>query len=213
GTPVVGLGPDGDAVRVATTTGEIAADGVILAVPAGAAAIVLSGVAPEAAGPLGEVEYRGSVVVHLRWRAGSLRRSMDAAGYLVAPEEGGAVAACSWLNGKWPHLGLREPRARAIVVDPATMAAPDEELGGRVAEETGRVLGAREAPLEVRVRRWGEAMPVFAPGHRARVAAARAALPRGIVLAGAAYDGIGLPDCIRSGEAAGRGVVARLGGA
>jgi len=209
GTAVVGLGPDGDAFRLATTSGEVAADAVVLAAPAGAAAIVLSGAAPGAAGPLGEVEYRGSVVVHLRWAEGALSRPMDAAGYLVAGGHG-AVAACSWLNAKWPHLGLRGPRARAIVVDPVAMAAPDEELGGRVAEEAGRALGATAGPIDVRLHRWGEAMPVFAPGHRARVAAARAALPAGVALAGAAYDGIGLPDCIRSGEDAARRVVGFL---
>jgi len=209
GTAVVGLGPDGDAFRIATTAGEEPADAVILAAPAGAAAIILSGVAPGAAGPLGEVEYRGSVVVHLRWAEGALGRPMDAAGYLVVG--GGTVAACSWLNAKWPHLRLREPRARAIVVDPAAMAAPDDEVCARVAEEVGAVLGVTEDAVDVRLRRWGEAMPVFAPGHRARVAAAREALPPGVVLAGAAYDGIGLPDCIRSGEDAARSIAGFLG--
>ena len=70
--------------------------------------------------------------------------------------------------------------------------------------ELARYLGLRGEPVLARVDRWREAMPQYDVGHVARVDAidARvAALPR-LALAGNAYRGIGIPDCVRSGEAA-----------
>ena len=60
------------------------------------------------------------------------------------------------------------------------------------------------------MRRWRRALPVYAPGHGRRIAAARAGLPRHIALAGAYVDGVGLPDCIRTGEEAARALVRAL---
>nr|MDT0667353.1 FAD-dependent oxidoreductase [Micromonospora sp. DSM 115978] len=64
------------------------------------------------------------------------------------------------------------------------------------------VVGLRDVPVVTRVSRWGGALPQYLPGHLGRVAAARRALPPGVVLAGAGYDGVGIPACIRSGQAA-----------
>jgi len=71
--------------------------------------------------------------------------------------------------------------------------------------ELGMLLGRPlPGPAWSRVTRWGGALPQYAPGHLGRVAVARSALAElpGIALAGAAYDGVGIPACIRSGSAA-----------
>ena len=67
------------------------------------------------------------------------------------------------------------------------------------------------APIASTVTRWGGGLPQYAPGHLDRVASARAALPATIALAGAAYDGVGIPVCIRSGQAAAAQIVNALG--
>jgi oxygen-dependent protoporphyrinogen oxidase len=66
-------------------------------------------------------------------------------------------------------------------------------------------------PVVARVQRWGGALPQYAPGHAGRVASARAALPPTLALAGAGYDGVGIPICIRSGQTAADHVLKALG--
>ena len=83
----------------------------------------------------------------------------------------------------------------------ATARDLDEaELASRVAEEIGEALSASAPPDELRIHRWDRAMPVYAPGHRGLVAAVRRSLPPNVEVAGASYDGVGVPDCVRSGD-------------
>jgi oxygen-dependent protoporphyrinogen oxidase len=85
---------------------------------------------------------------------------------------------------------------------------PDGELVELAVGELAALVGTPRRPIAAAVHRWGGALPQYPPGHPARVAAARAALPSGLALAGAAFDGVGIPACIRSGRAAADHVVA-----
>ncbi len=210
GCPARAVGRDGRRFRVETDDGEERADAVVLAVPAPAARALLGAGAPAVADALAGISSRPAAVVHLRYRPEAVRRPLPGAGFLAVPEEGGTVAAGTWLPWKWPHLAEAGARLRAIVTDRAALDLPDAELLGRAVEEVGRVLDAPAGPEEVRVRRWADATPVYAPGHAGRVAAARAALPDRLALAGASYEGPGVPDCARSGEAAARALVEAL---
>src|SRR5207244_13334471 len=89
----------------------------------------------------------------------------------------------------------------------------DERLAALVEPELPHLLGVTARPRLVRVHRHARAMPQYDVGHAERVAAieARAAAIAGLALAGAAYRGVGVPDCVRSGEAAADAVLARLG--
>ncbi|MBI4259192.1 MAG: protoporphyrinogen oxidase [Actinobacteria bacterium] len=191
---------------------EARADAVLVAVPAPVAARLLAETSPGAALALGWIGYRSSAVVLVRYPRGALVREMDGSGFLAAPEDGTAVAACTWLGQKWPHLGVPGDWLRAFVTSPEALALDDDELGARVERELGRVMRAREPAHDVRLVRWTDALPVYGPGHLRRVAAAERALPPGLALAGASYRGIGLPDCIESGERAARGLVGWLSG-
>jgi len=187
------------------------ADAVILATTAPEAATLLRTVAPQASRSLASVDYSASAVVLMRFAHGTLGRPLDASGYVVAPDEEGVVTACSFLPAKWPNL--RAPAGvwlRAVVTDSDALALPDEGLKHRVAIEVGATMRARGGAEPVLMRRWWRALPVYAPGHGRRIAAARAGLPRHIALAGAYVDGVGLPDCIRTGEEAARALVRAL---
>ena len=146
----------------------------------------------------------------LRYDPSSLGRALDASGYLVAPEEERAVAGCSWLNSKWPHQDYEGVWIRAIVTSPDALDTPDDTLRARISAEVNEALDARRSPLLVRMLRWEDSMPVYSPGHSRRIADALAALPRGLALAGAAYRGFGIPDCIATGEEAARALVRGL---
>ena len=79
---------------------------------------------------------------------------------------------------------------------PRLIIVPAEPLG---------VLGVHRnarCPAAAWLQRWGGALPQYSPGHRDRVAYARQQLPPGLALAGAAFDGVGIPACVASGERA-----------
>lgn len=209
GAPVAAIRPaGGDRYEVVTDRDVEPADAVLVATPAGAAGAMLSGIARESSAALRGVRYAASAVVVLRYP--STIQVPQGSGYLVDPEEGGTVAACSWFSSKWPDLAGGRVVFRAVVTDPGMLAAPDDELRDRVAAEVSRTMGARTGPDLVRMRRWNQALPVFGPGHGERMRAALAAAPDGIALAGAFLGAVGVPDCIEAGESAARALIGHL---
>ncbi|WP_322779303.1 protoporphyrinogen oxidase [Frankia sp. Cas4] len=183
---------------------EIDADAVILAVPVAVARALLARVAPHAAAPLAAVPYVSVGLTTLLYRGARLP---PGSGYLVPPRAGGVVKAATFVSAKWPHLsaGTDLTVVRASVGragDVRDLERSDVELAGVVAAELAAATGLTVRPGASRVTRWPDALPQYLPGHLDRIAAARRALPTGLALAGAGYDGVGIPACVRSGEAA-----------
>jgi protoporphyrinogen/coproporphyrinogen III oxidase len=179
-------------------------DGVILAVPAAAAAELTRAFAPGFAEAALQFRSAPVTVVHLGLRQDGLPRGfgmIDADGTLHAV---GTLLPSSMLPG-------RAPDGRALVTaicggarHPERAALPDRELVAALLSDLRATWGVRQEPEYVRVVRWSAAIPQYAPGHREQVRRARellAAFPR-LELAGAAYDGVGLPDVTRSGAQA-----------
>jgi oxygen-dependent protoporphyrinogen oxidase len=88
----------------------------------------------------------------------------------------------------------------------------DVELLGVLAADFSAATGVLARPVEASLRRWGGGLPQYTPGHLDRVAALRASLPEGLAVAGAAWDGVGVPACLRSGAVAAETVLAALAG-
>ncbi|WP_322768569.1 protoporphyrinogen oxidase [Frankia sp. Cr1] len=198
--------PDTPAAPGAGGSGEreIDADAVILAVPVAVARALLARVAPHAAAPLAAVPYVSVGLTTLLYRGARLP---PGSGYLVPPRAGGVVKAATFVSAKWPHLsaGTDLTVVRASVGragDVRDLERGDVELAGVVAAELAAATGLTVRPGASRVTRWPDALPQYLPGHLDRIAAARRALPTGLALAGAGYDGVGIPACVRSGEAA-----------
>lgn len=199
-------GPSGYALVLAD--GEtIPADGVVLAVPAFAVAELLAGLDDGLATAHAEIPYASSALVSLGFHDEEVPRPLDAYGYVVPRAEGSDVLACSWTSSKWEG---RAPDGCALVRvhtgrfggrDPST--EPDDELVALAREEVG-LLGITAEPSLVRIHRWPRSMPQYVLGHVERVARIDAALEGhpGLAVAGAAYRGVGVPDCIGSGEGA-----------
>jgi protoporphyrinogen/coproporphyrinogen III oxidase len=183
------------------------ADAVVLAVPARPAARLLAGVDQDAARAVGELDYASVALVRLAVPGADLP---ELSGLLVPAVEGYAVKALTIFSTKWAHLSRDDGTAllRASIGryrDTAVLQRTDAELITLARRELGELIGAAlPEPLVADVVRWGGGLPQYRPGHLDRVAAARAALAgRGtLTLAGAAYDGVGIPACVRSGEAA-----------
>lgn len=190
----------------------VEADAVVLAVPAKAAARLLSDVAPAAAGDVGTLDYASVALVTLALPAVALP---ELSGFLVPAGERFALKAATFFTRKWPHL--HRPDGTVLVRgslgrygEEQVLQRDDADLVQLVRSELSAFVGPLPSPVDSVVQRWGGALPQYAPGHVDRVGRARAALPRGLALAGAAYDGVGIPACIRSGETAADAVLAGL---
>jgi oxygen-dependent protoporphyrinogen oxidase len=179
----------------------IDADAVVLATPAAPAARLLAEIAPEAGEYVGALDYASIALVTLALPEVSLP---ELSGLLVPATEGYAVKAATFFGRKWAHL--HRPGVTLVRTslgrygDERVLQRDDAELAVLAHSELGKLLDRPlPAPLESRVQRWGGALPQYAPGHLDRVAAARSDLPPTVAVAGAAYDGVGVPACVRSG--------------
>jgi protoporphyrinogen/coproporphyrinogen III oxidase len=206
GTAASPIEPDGPGWRC----GQFAADTVVVAVPAVPAAALLTPVAPEIAADLRHFEAVSVAMLTLAFDETTVPR-FDGSGYLVPRHAQRTVTACSWASTKWPHwhrpgqVILRASVGRAG--DEHTCDLDDEALLAGVLADLRTHVGLRGEPTHVRITRWPDSMPQYAPGHLGRVADIEARLTRtapGIHLAGAAYRGIGIPACIRAGQAVAR---------
>jgi protoporphyrinogen/coproporphyrinogen III oxidase len=192
------------------------ADAVILAIPAAPAARLLKGTAGEAAARLAEIPYASMAIVTLAFRAQDFpaqRRS----GYLVPAVDGRAVKAVTFSTVKWPHLAAQAPVhvVRCSVGrsgDVAVLQRDDGDLAALAAAELGAAVGITAQTIARRVTRWGGGLPQYNVGHLDRVAAIRRAVSEqpGLAVAGAAYDGVGIPACVATARAAAGQVTAYL---
>jgi oxygen-dependent protoporphyrinogen oxidase len=140
-------------------------------------------------------------------------------GYLVPAVDGRAVKAVTFSTVKWPHLTAHAPAhivrcSIGRVGEVALLQREDRDLASLAAAELADATGITAAPIAHRVTRWGGALPQYNVGHLNRVARIRAAVgdQPGLAVAGAAYDGIGIPACIATAQAAARQVTGYLTG-
>jgi len=181
-------------------------DSVILATPAYVSGTLLDSLDPELASTLKSIPYASTATVSLAYRQSDLPRPLDGYGYVIPRREGRKALACTWTSTKFPH---RAPEGYALIrvfVGRAGQDIPwsENELLELAHEELKLTLGITAEPLLARVFMWDKAMPQYNLGHPEilkRIDAALENLP-GLALAGNGYRGIGIPDCIHSGEMA-----------
>ncbi len=215
-TVVEALTRDGERWRIVAEGQTLDADAVVVATPAFAAARLLAPLDGPLARDLDAIEYASSATVTLGFRAAGVADRLTGFGFVVPFAERRALLACTFASRKYPG---RAPAGHELLRAflggarrPDLVELDDEALVTTVRSELRSLLGISADPLLVRVARYRRAMPQYAVGHLDRVAAIEqrvAALP-GLVLAGAAYRGVGIPDCVRSGEAAADAVAERL---
>jgi oxygen-dependent protoporphyrinogen oxidase len=186
-------------------SGEHRADAVIVATPAAAASVLLGGVAAEVATGLAGFETVSVAIVTLAFDE-ALVNPPRGSGYLVPRSAQRTITACSWASSKWEHwrrpgqVLVRASVGRAGAE--ASVGLDDDALVDGVLTDLWRQAGVRAEPTAVRITRWPGGMAQYPPRHLERVAALEQRLvgdAPGVVLAGAAYRGIGIPACIRQG--------------
>ena len=185
--------------------GEERFDAVLIATPANVAGALLDGVDRGLARNLLDITYSSSVTVTLGYYIDQLATLPPGFGFLVPRSEGTRMLACTFVHNKFPH---RAPEGKGILRcflggarDEAVLGLTDDEMLETVHRELKDILKLEARPIFARVYRWRGAMAQYEPGHIARVERIekRVAEIPGLALAGNAYHGIGVPDCIRSG--------------
>lgn len=189
---------------------RLRARAVIVTTPAFVAATLLEGIDTAIAGDLSAIPYASTALVNLAFDEDQVP-PLDGYGYVVPRIEGRAALACTWTSRKWPN---RSPNGSVLLRlyfgrfgGPDVSAYDDECLLTMARAEVRETLGIDVPPTLHRIMRFPRAMPQYNLGHLdlvARLERRLKALP-GLYLAGAAFRGVGIPDCIVSGEAAARG--------
>ena len=197
-------------------------DGVVLATPAGPSAALIRPHASEVADQLADIAYAGVVMVTALVPRSELAAIGAVSGYLVPKPEQGQVTAVSFSSRKWPHWWATDHEVMRVSLghtgNPRPMTMSDDEIRATVSREVGGHLGLQRdmKVAEFRITRWENAFPQYRPGHPGRVLELDRQLELtmpGIVLAGAAYRGIGIPACIRDGVRAAHLLSERAGNA
>ena len=208
---------DDDQWQLVSAAGVESFDALVLAAPAQLAGRLISGAAPTLANELLEISYSSSVTVTAIYNRADLHNVPPGFGFLVPKSEGKRMLACTFVHNKFPH---RAPDDRGIIRtflgglrDERVLSLSDADIRATVRRELKEIVGLDAEPRAERVYRWNRSMAQYGPGHLARVQRIKAASKqlRHFALAGNAYQGIGVPDCIASGEQAAADVLEQLG--
>jgi oxygen-dependent protoporphyrinogen oxidase len=203
-----------DRWRISTDQGEeLEADAVCLALPAYVAASLLNDVHERLAEKLRAIKYASTATINFGYRRAAIAHPLNGFGFVVPFIEKRSLIACTFSNVKFSgrapegHVLLRAFAGGAL--QPEIFALDDAEMAKRVESDLRELLGIREDPRFIEVAKWERSMPQYEVGHLERVSEIEALVSEmpGLALAGNAYRGAGIPDCIRSGEAAAESLV------
>ena len=194
----------------------LSAEGLVLATPAYVTADLLRPLTPMAAGLLEMIPYASTATISLAYPVNAVAGAVEGFGFIVPRKEARDLIAATWTSLKWPY---RAPADQVLVRcyvggvgREGILQLDDEQLVSKIRAELLDLCGIRPEPVYLEVNRWPKAMPQYTIGHLDRLAQLDAALSRygGLVITGAGYRGVGIPDCIREGAAAAGRIIHHL---
>jgi oxygen-dependent protoporphyrinogen oxidase len=205
--PVSGLSRAANKWLVHLAEGEkLEADAVVLATPSGSTAKLLLKVDAELSSACAALKSASSLVLNMVYKRGDVPNRLDGFGFVVPQAEKRSIIACTYSSVKFAGrapadmVTLRTFLGGAVKANLAKLN--DTEALSLVQRDLRHYLGIRTAPVWAKVAPWPESMPQYEVGHEKRIVELEQALSQfpGLFFAGAAYRGVGLPDCIRSGQ-------------
>ena len=217
--PIIAVekGTRGRAYDVIVANGTVVpTDAVIITVPAFAASDMLSKLEPEAAAELKRIQYASCAVMNLIYNRADIPHPLDGFGFVVPAVEKRTIMACSFASIKFPGRCPQEKAVLRVFVGGAlqqdVFELTDEQIECLMWEDLHTYLGLKSVPLLSLITRYQRAMPQYTMGHLDRVSGIRSKLGNhpGIAIAGSSFDGVGIPDCVSSGQRAAQSVVQLL---
>jgi oxygen-dependent protoporphyrinogen oxidase len=202
-------------VRLATG-GTLSADAVCLALPSYAAGALVRSLDPDLAGDLASIAYAPAATVNFALRESDVRRPLNGVGFVVPHKENKLVLGCTFAGNKFEGRapdGYILLRAFLGGVENRSWTQEDDRpLTDQVFAELKGWLGITGEPLFTHIERYAQALPQYAVGHLQRIMRIeeRALRHKGLSLAGNWSYGIGIPDCIDSGERAAGQIISYL---
>ncbi len=200
-----------------TSSGEsISADAVILASPAHVSSRILSGIDADLASELAAIPYVGTATVSMAYESRELQNIPRGFGFVVPRHEKRKIMAVTFSSRKFPG---RAPEGQALLrcflggaKNPELVDKPEEELADIASEEVADILKIKARPQWAKVYRWPRSMPQTPLGHTKRIRRIYSLFDKQpcLNIAGGAYDGLGIPDCVRTGEEAAISVMSEL---
>ena len=196
---------------ITTNTGQqFEADAVCLAVPAYIAASLLLGGLPA---KLKQIKYASTATINFGYERSAIKHPLDGFGFVVPFIEKRSLIACTFssvkFSGRAPdgHVLLRAFAGGAL--QPDVFALDEAVLAARVEADLRELLGITAKPLFTEIAKWERSMPQYEVGHLDRINEIENEVKTfpGLALAGNAYRGAGIPDCIRSGETAAESIL------
>ncbi len=216
-SPVQSLTPQDSGWTVSAGYQSDHFDAVIIAAPARAAAAVLESADANLAAELAAINYSSSVTVTLGYDE-KVRHSLPPGfGFLVPRSAGRRMLAATFVHNKFPH---RAPENRAIVRcflggarDEQILDSTEDHILQIVRDELRLIIGLTAEPLFTRVYKWRRAMAQYSVGHLDRLKRIQSLCEKlpGLALAGNGFNGIGVPDCVRSGTEAASKILGEMG--
>ncbi len=193
-------------------------DAVILATPASEAARLLAPHDAPLSRQLGGIEHSGTAILSVAYSREQIAHPLDGMGVVVPAVENSPILACSFSSQKYAH---RAPEGKVLLRvfaggarRPELAEMEDERLRPLILEELSPLLGIRGEPVYCRIAHWPRTMPQYHVGHKKVVEEilARVARLPNLALAGNAYQGVGIPHCICTGERAAERALGRTEG-
>ena len=218
GRAVTALGRDGNGrwrLSLANSD-QLDADGVICTASAPIAARLIEPHDAQLAERLRAIVYNSAATVNLAYRLSDFPRPPDGFGFVVPAIERRKIIACTFSSlkfaGRAPEGAILSRVFLGGALQRTMMALSDAEMIAAARDEFRSILGVSAEPILAHVERWPDAMPQYEVGHLGRVAEIerRAAALPALALAGSALRGVGVPDCIHSGELAAEAVLSQL---
>lgn len=200
----VAIERNGVGYRVRVNGNWIDAQQVVIAAPAYAAGNLLQSFDHRLSGLLSEIPYNSSMTLALGYEKATFGTPLKGFGFLVPKLERKRVKACTFVNNKFDFRVADDKVVLRCFIAGDGAGESDESMVDTACSELKDILGITAKPVFSHVTRWKNSMPQYTVGHAKRLVQVKTLVQRlpGIWLAGNGYDGIGLPDCIRSGQTA-----------
>lgn len=187
------------------------ADAVILATPSYVAADLVDEAFPALADALRAIRYVSTATISMIYRRSDVGTPLDGYGLVIPRSEQTWINACTLSSVKFRHRAPDEYLLLRCFVGgsrrPELLERADDDLVRLAQADLRAILGITASPALTRIYRWHNGNPQYDVGHLESIAALEALAPDGLLLAGAAYRGVGVPDCIKQGREAARRVL------